>query len=319
MKVLIAGGAGYIGGYLTDLLVAKGFDVTVYDSLIYEDRFLKKVNFVNGDIRDKRKLSTLLPQYDAVVWLAAIVGDGACAVDPFLTCSINEDPVKWLVDNYQGKIVFTSTCSIYGVNNDLIDETASPNPLSVYASTKLAAEQYIVQNKSDALVFRLGTLYGLGDEHSRVRFDLVVNILSQRAAMGEELRVFGGEQWRPLLHVKDVGEAICYGLESNKSGLFNLHDRNMRIKDIADEIASLFADTKVKYQDIKFEDARNYRVTSDKFRKEGWLPNHTIQEGIAEICSAIKQGRIKDVRNEVYSNEAYLKGIRTHQWAPKEY
>ena len=139
-KILVVGGAGYIGGYLSDLLTENHYDVTVYDSLVYESRYLKNTNFIFGDIRDTNKLSTILKDFDTVVWLAAIVGDGACAVDASLTNEVNYLAVKWLVDNYKGRIIFPSTCSVYGINNDLIDESATPNPLSMYASTKLGSK-----------------------------------------------------------------------------------------------------------------------------------------------------------------------------------
>jgi len=109
-KVLVVGGAGYIGGYLTDLFAFEGYDVAVYDNLTYETRYLKRVNFVYGDIRDTGKLARLLPGYGTVIWLAAMVGDGACQVDPELTNDLNFESVRWLVDNYQGRILFPSTC-----------------------------------------------------------------------------------------------------------------------------------------------------------------------------------------------------------------
>src|SRR3989344_5559669 len=138
-KILICGGAGYVGGYLTDLLMANGYDVTVYDNLLYEDRFLKNVPFVYGDARDYKKLDSLIRSHDVVVWLAAIVGDEACAINTKTTSEINVDSVKWLVDNHKGKIIFMSTCSVYGMNNHLLDEDSQTNPLSHYAVTKLAA------------------------------------------------------------------------------------------------------------------------------------------------------------------------------------
>lgn len=305
-KILIAGGAGYVGGYMTDLLNKNGENVTVYDNLIYESRFLKNVQFIYGDIRDREKLRKVLPEFDVVIWLAAIVGDGACAVDPFLTQSINEDTVKWLVDNYSGKIIFPSTCSVYGINNELIDESAPPNPLSMYAITKLAAEQYIVGYHKNYLIFRLGTLYGLGDEHSRIRLDLVTNILTQKATFGEPLTVFGGDQWRPLLHVREVAEATLFGLKRNITGLFNLSAENYRIREIAEEIQKIIPNTSVVYQDLKFEDHRNYRVTSDAYRKLGWTPKHNMSEGIREMHLVIKEQRIKDLNDPIYYNAHYL-------------
>jgi nucleoside-diphosphate-sugar epimerase len=307
-KVLIVGGCGYIGGYMTDLLIAsKRYDVTVYDNMLYEERFLKNVSFIKGDVRDKQKLLFVLPDYDIVIWLAAIVGDGACAVDPSYTEEINTNAVKFLVDNYKGKIVFTSTCSIYGINNDLIDENAIPNPLSVYAATKLEAEKYILANTTNSLVFRLGTLFGLGDEHSRIRLDLVANILTKRAVRGESLKVFGGEQWRPLLHVKDVSTAVLYGLENNITGLYNLAYDNYTMKQLADQIGDTLENVKIEYVDMKFEDQRNYRVKNQKYLNTGWKSKYSLYDGIMELKKVFTENRIKDINDPVYSNEAFMK------------
>jgi len=306
-RVLVVGGAGYIGGRLTDQLQDYGHDVTVFDILAYEERFLKQVPFVYGDIRDREKLLDLLPQFDTVVWLAAIVGDGACAADPFLTQSINADCVKWLVDNYDGRIVFTSTCSVYGANNDLIDEDAQPNPLSIYAKTKLEAEQYILENAADrSLMFRLGTLYGIGDEHSRIRLDLVVNILAKRAACGEKLCVFGGDQWRPLIHVQDVADAIMYGIEHDCKGLYNLSIGNYRIRDIAEMIQKVMPEAEIDFVDMPFEDQRNYRVKTDRWYETSWRSDCTLEDGIREIVQVIQEDRIKNPGAPIYSNELYI-------------
>ena len=305
-RTLVVGGAGYVGGFLTTALSKYGHDIAVYDSLVYENHYLKDVPFIRGDIRDREKLSTVLPDFDAVIWLAAIVGDGACAIDPFLTQSINEDSVKWLVRNYKGKIVFASTCSVYGINNNLIDENAEPNPISTYAETKLAAERYIRENSNNYLIFRLGTLFGIGDSYSRLRLDLVVNVLSKRAACGEDLRVFGGDQWRPLLHVRDVTSAIVWGQSHSINGLYNLGLKNYRIHEIAEEIQKEIPDTKVVYEELAFEDQRNYQITSDAYRKKGWFPQYNLLDGILQIYSCVKENRIKDLNSPLYSNQFYL-------------
>lgn len=306
-KILIVGGAGYIGGPLTDVLLDDNFEVTIYDNLLYEDRYLKQVNFIFGDVRDQKKLAKIINNYDSVIWLAGIVGDQACAIHTKTTRQVNFDSVKWLVDNYEGKIVFTSTCSIYGVNNNLINESAEPNPLSLYASSKLEAERYIVENHKDYTIFRLGTLFGLGDAFSRIRLDLVVNALVHKGLSEKLLPINGGEQWRPLLHVKDVAQATKFCLKNNICGLYNLGYKNFRIKDIALEIASYIQDVKIKFIDMPFEDLRNYKILNDKILNTGWTPKYSLQDGIEEMHLVINQGRIKNLLNTVYSNEKHLR------------
>lgn len=314
-RILIVGGAGYIGGYLVDHLVESCYrdyntsTIAVYDNLTYENHYLKNVDFIFGDIRDRKKLAEILPNFDIVIWLAAIVGDGACAIDPVLTTEVNENSVKWLVDNYKGKIMFPSTCSVYGINHELISEDATPNPLSMYAKTKLNAEQYIIKNYDDYLIFRLGTLFGMGDSFSRIRLDLVVNVLTMKAVLGEELCVYGGEQWRPLLHVRDVAKAIEYCLNNNIKGLYNLSYENYKISHIAETIKEIFPNTKIKYVDICFEDLRNYKVSTDKILKTGWKPFYQLEDGIVQIGDIIMQNRIKNTNDVIYSNVAFIKNM----------
>ena len=309
-RIMIVGGAGYIGGYLTDYLNTIGKQMLVYDKLVYENRYLKDVPFVLGDITDTDKLGRTIEEWepDVVVWLAALVGDGACQVDPALTKKVNFDSVKWLTDNYDGKIVFTSTCSVYGINDEIITEKDETNPLSVYASTKLEAEQYLLKNSDNCLIFRLGTLFGISDRHSRLRLDLVANILTLKAVRGEALSVFGGEQWRPLLHVKDVARAINHGIRNEITGLYNLHSDNYTIKELAEKIVEVVnPEATINYEDMPFEDLRNYKVSSTSYRNKGWYPSLTIEEGINELASILKDGRIKDTSDSVYSNARYIK------------
>ena len=306
-KTLVVGGAGYIGGSLTDILLEGDFDVTIYDNLLYEDRYLKTVKFIFGDVRDCKKLNSIIHDYDAVIWLAGIVGDQACAIHKETTQQVNFDSVKWLVDNYKGKIIFTSTCSVYGINDDLIDESAKPNPLSHYALSKLEAESYIIRNCENYTIFRLGTLFGLGDRFSRIRLDLVVNALVYKGLSEKLLPINGGEQWRPLLHVRDVGMATRFCLKNNIFGLYNLGYKNFRIKDIAAEIAERIQGVKIQFTDIPFEDLRNYKTLNDKMLNTGWTPRYSLQDGIEEMYLVINQGRIKNLLDTVYSNEKHLR------------
>ena len=304
MNILVVGGAGYVGGGIVDKL-KQTHNVTVYDSLIYEESYRKDVNFVYGDIRDHDKLLPLLKENDAVIWLAALVGDGACSINPELTFEINSESVKFLANNFDKRIIFLSTCSVYGAQEGLLNELSSINPLSEYASSKVQAEEYL--SDSNAIIFRLGTLFGISDEFSRIRLDLVVNILVTKALTEGKLTVFGGEQWRPLLHVVDVANAIAHTIESDITGIFNLHYKNFKIIDIAEAIIEKVPSASIETTPMKFQDARNYQVSSEKLYKEsGFKASTNLTKGIEEVYDLISNNRIKNVHHNRYSNQNFL-------------
>jgi nucleoside-diphosphate-sugar epimerase len=168
---------------------------------------------------------------DAVIWLAALVGDPACALNPGVTEKINVDTVDWLCRTFDGRIIFPSTCSVYGANEQQVDEKSATDPLSLYAKGKLEAESVIMRRRPDSLIFRLATLAGVGDTYSRIRMDLVVNLLVMRAKLVGQLQVFGGEQYRPMLHVRDVATAIVPQIKGDASGIYNLGAENDTIAD----------------------------------------------------------------------------------------
>jgi nucleoside-diphosphate-sugar epimerase len=311
MKVLVVGGAGYVGGALTDLLARTTNEVRVYDALLYEESYRKPVPFAYGDIRDKERLKGHLEWADAVVWLAALVGDGACALNPEVSVEINQESIKWLAENFDGRIVFMSTCSVYGAQDSVLDETSPLNPLSIYAVTKLAAENYL--KDKDALIFRLGTLFGVSDEFARIRMDLVVNTLTVRAHTQGKISVFGGDQFRPLLHVRDVAAAVVNNLATKERGIFNLHRQNVRIVDLAYQVRNHFPDLVIDQTPMKFQDSRNYRVSSDKAEKIlGFKPALSIDSGIEELKELLVTGRVRDVDNPRYTNQAFLSTFKTH-------
>lgn len=305
-NVLIVGGAGYVGGTITDLIESADYNVRIYDSLLYEDSYRKPVDFVHGDIRDTEKLKPHLDWADAVVWLAAIVGDPACLINPELTKEVNQDAVCWLSDNFDGRIIFMSTCSVYGAQDIVLDESSPTNPLSLYAETKLNAEKCL--KHKNAIIFRLGTLFGVGDLYSRIRLDLVVNILTVKAHTEGKIKVFGGEQFRPLLHVKDVARAVLMNLESDHKGIFNLQRQNVRIIDLSYQVRNHFPDMEIEHTDMPFQDTRNYRVSSKKAEEVfGFKSAHSIDEGIEQLKFLVETNRIKDLSSTRYSNVAYLK------------
>ena len=304
MNILVVGGAGYVGGGIVDKL-KKNHNVTVYDSLIYEESYRKDVDFVYGDIREQKKLLPLLDKCDAVIWLAALVGDGACAINPELTFEINSDSVKFLAENFNKRIVFLSTCSVYGAQEGLLDESSTINPLSAYATSKVKAEDYL--KDSNAIIFRLGTLFGISDEFSRIRLDLVVNILVTKALTEGKLTVFGGDQWRPLLHVIDVANAIDHTINLKTTGIYNLHYENFKIIDIANAIVERIPSASIETTPMKFQDARNYQVSSEKlFQDTGFKASTNLLQGIDEVFNLISNNRIKDVSHNRYSNQNFL-------------
>jgi len=298
MNVLCVGGAGYIGGAITDLLP----NARVYDNLLYEHEYRKDCPFILGDIRDRQKLKEQLDWADAVIWLAAIVGDGACATNPELTYELNTESVKWLSENFEGRIIFPSTCSVYGAQDGLLDESSPTNPLSVYASSKLQAEAYL--KDKNACIFRLGTVFGVSDKFSRVRLDLVVNTMTARAYSEGKLKVFGGEQYRPLIHVKDVADYMVEALISDEVGIRNLAGYNYKISDLAKEVTAETG-AEIETVDIKFEDSRNYRV------KDLVPVTSTIAYGVKEMLDVMP--RIKDPAHARYSNAAFMQDYHVNQ------
>jgi nucleoside-diphosphate-sugar epimerase len=314
-RVLVVGGAGYVGGAVTDLLAPGPHEVRVYDSLLYEEGYRKPVDFVLGDVRDRTRLAPHLAWADVVVWLAAIVGDGACALDPDLAVELNDQAVRHLADRFDGRILFTSTCSVYGAQDDLLDEASPVNPLSVYAQTKHTAEGHLIGK--NAIIFRLGTLFGVSDHYSRIRMDLAVNVLTAKAYLYKRISVFGGEQYRPLLHVRDVARAVVANLETRHEGIFNLHAENVRIGDLADRIKAHFPETEIQRTEMKFQDSRNYRVSSDKARATfGFAPKYSVDDGIAELKAILEAGRIKNISQPRHWNQRFLREVTARTSSP---
>lgn len=306
-RVLIAGGAGYVGGHLVDAAIASGNVVRVFDKLVYEDSYLKDVDFVFGDVTNIDSLRPHLNWADTVIWLSAVVGDPACALNPELTMETNVSSVKRLVENFSGRIIFPSTCSVYGAQDGMLDENSPFDPLSLYAESKIQAEKVLLEAPNETLIFRLGTLFGLSDTYSRLRVDLVLNVLTIRAVREKQMSVFGGQQFRPLLHVRDVATAIVPHIDTRTSGIYNLHTENLTIIELAKRIQEVVPSATLKITESSFQDARNYAVSSEKARLElGFQPKWTVEDGIREIHDAITQNRIPDVSLPRFSNVAAL-------------
>ena len=218
---------------------------------------------------------------------------------------INYKTLNKLCKIYNKRIVFISTCSVYGAQQGILDEKSAVNPLSHYASSKLKCEKILKDKNS--IIFRLGTLFGVSDNYSRIRMDLVVNTLSAKAFFEKNMSVFGGEQYRPLLHVKDVARAIEVAIKSKKKGIYNLSYKNMKIIDIAREIQKHFKNVKITRTKIKFQDARNYKVTNNKATNElSFKAKYSLKYGIKELKKLLTEKRIKNFNDPRYTNQKYL-------------
>lgn len=301
VKILITGGAGLVGTAIVRALQQMPeHKFLVVDNLLYESDYLLNVPFKGGDISDPAFLIRVLTEFkpDAVIHLAGIVGDGACAVRPYEAYRINLDSVRTLCNMYDGRIIFPSSCSVYGVNNDLVTEEAELSPLSLYASLKSNAER-VLEGKN-VFIPRLGTLHGVS---GRLRNDLVVNILTLRALTTQKIRVFGGEQYRPLLHVKDAVDTFIYQCTAEHTGIFNLVEGNYRIFDIAEKVQEMIPGTEMEVVETSFEDSRNYKASSEKaYKAWGFAPRFQIHDTINDLIQVYNENRVKDFSNMKYSN-----------------
>jgi nucleoside-diphosphate-sugar epimerase len=307
-KVLVVGGAGYIGGLTCDYLIKDGFEVTVYDNLLYENRFLKEIPFIYGDVRDTEKLYQASKDFDVIVLMAALVGDPACSVDNALTEEINYKAIKDFCDvvSPEKHLVFMSTCSVYGAQDGLLNEESGTNPLSSYAVTKLKSEEHVLAK--GGTIFRLGTVFGLGDTYSRLRMDLVVNVLTMKAIKDGEITINGGEQWRPIIAVKDIAGYVTEACRERYQGIYVLSLENVVIRELGNKIAHLIPNTKVNYTEISFQDARNYKVDNAKaLNTFKYKPTVTVENEVIRMVKLFKENRVKNPEDKVYHNGAFLK------------
>jgi nucleoside-diphosphate-sugar epimerase len=322
MQILVTGGAGYVGSTLLPLLLEKGHKVRVMDILTHGGRPMLGVwshphfEFLHGDVRDRSSVRKALEGVHAVVHLAAIVGDPACARQPELARSVNQEASFALLEECQRtkveRFVFASTCSNYGKMSDptqFVDETSELRPVSLYAETKVTFEKALLDPKGTGglctTALRAATVYGVAP---RMRFDLTVNEFTMELLTKKHLCVFGEQFWRPYVHVRDFARAILIVLtetaEKVRGDVFNVGstDQNFRKLDLVELIKPYAQDGTVEFVK-KNEDPRDYRVSFEKIKaKLGFAISRTVQEGIREVAHLVRDGVIDDFTRSEYRN-----------------
>ncbi|MEO8412299.1 MAG: NAD(P)-dependent oxidoreductase [Ginsengibacter sp.] len=322
MKVLVTGGAGYIGSVLIRQLLNKGYQVRAFDSLKFGGEALYDVmlhpgfEFVMGDIRNAAEVDKALEGIDAIAHLAAIVGDPACKKYSEEAKETNWDGSVALFEAAEKagvqRFVFASTCSNYGKMpdpNSFVTETSALHPVSLYAELKVKFEKYILEEKKDSAIWstalRFSTVYGFSP---RIRFDLTVNEFTRNAAIYGEQEIWGAQFWRPYCHVDDLARAVVLVFESAgekvRADVFNVGstEENYNKGQIIAEVCKVVPNVKVNYVEMN-EDPRDYRVNFDKIKNElGYTITKIVPDGIQEIYTLLKTGIITDPFAQKFRN-----------------
>ncbi len=322
MKVLVTGGAGYIGSVLVRQLLKGGFKVRVIDSLkfggeaLYDVMMHPNFEFMKGDIRNKEEVAQALNDVDAVVHLAAIVGDPACKKfsEEAQETNWNGSVALFEAAEQAGvkKFVFASTCSNYGKMADpdsFVTETSELRPVSLYAELKVKFENYLLNEKKDSpmccTALRFSTVYGFSP---RIRFDLTVNEFTRNAFVNGEQEIWGAQFWRPYCHVEDLARSVVLVLNSDenkvRANVFNVGstEENYSKGMIINEVCRVVPNVQVNYVEMN-EDPRDYRVNFDKIKNElGYTITKTVPDGVKEIYTLLKTGVVTDVFSEKFRN-----------------
>ncbi|RYY46048.1 MAG: NAD(P)-dependent oxidoreductase [Chitinophagaceae bacterium] len=322
MKVLVTGGAGYIGSVLVRQLLEKGYKVRAFDSLkfggdaLYDVMLNPNFEFLKGDIRNADEVKAALQGIDAVAHLAAIVGDPACKKFSDEANETNWDGSVALFEAAESagvkRFVFASTCSNYGKMPDpdsFVVESSELNPVSLYAELKVKFEKYLIEERKASRMcstaLRFSTVYGFSP---RIRFDLTVNEFTRNATLTGEQEIWGAQFWRPYCHVDDLARAVVLVLESDekkvRANVFNVGatEENYNKGMIIEEVCKVVPNTKVNYVEMN-EDPRDYRVNFDKIKNElGYTITKTVPDGVEEIYKLLKTGVVTEPYGEKFRN-----------------
>ena len=299
MKVLITGGAGYLGSVITGKMLNEGYEVTVLDKLIFNQVSLlsytsnPNFKFIHGDVRNESLLEKLCDESDVIIPLAAIVGFPACASEPELAKEINFKQIINIVKYCNGKnkkILYPNTNSGYGLGTGQVecDEESPLTPISVYGQTKCEAENFL-KTSTNAIIFRLATVFGVSP---RMRTDLLVNDFTYKAITDKYIVVFEKSFKRNFIHIQDVANVFLFMLKNYdkyKGEIFNvgLSSANLSKQELLEKIQEHVKNFAVSYNDFYEDpDKRNYIVSNTKVESTGWKPEWDLDRGIEELIMA---------------------------------
>ena len=321
-KIMITGGAGYLGSILSRKLLDRGYEVVALDKLSFGIEPIKdllknkKFSLVRGNIGNINDLILGIKGADAIVHLAGIVGDPAASLNPTHTLEANHFSTKALIDLSKyfqvSRFIFASSCSVYGASPNILKENSPLNPISLYARSKIYSEKELMKATDsyfNPIILRFGTLYGLSP---RMRFDLVVNKMAADAYFNKEITVNGGNQWRPLLYVADAAESCIRALEAPlekvRGQIFNVgsENQNYKIADVAEAVCEQIPKAKINYND-DIGDRRDYHVSFDKIKNIGFKTDYSVKTAVKELVGQFKKKKFSDFTDQKYSNFLNLK------------
>lgn len=300
LKILVTGGAGYIGSILTPALLLEGYEVTVIDNIMFNQVSLLECfanpnfDFVKGDICDYDLMNEMLPKFDVIIPLAAIVGAPACKINPTLTRLVNYEAHMNIVQGCSASqmVLFPNTNSGYGIGEpDAYCTEESPlSPISEYGKTKVEIEKAFIE-KGNAVIFRLATVFGISP---RMRLDLLVNDFTYRAYKDRFIILFEAHFRRNYIHVRDVAKAFLFGINNYdrmKGEPFNvgLSSANLTKRQLCEKIKEYVPVLYIHAAPIGEDpDKRDYVVSNEKIESLGWRPDYTLDDGIKELLKAYK-------------------------------
>ena len=322
-QIFITGGAGYVGSALVPALLKKGYNVVVYDLYIYGDVLEPHPNLrqIKGDIRDRENLMEASKGCDAFIHLACISNDPSFELDPKLGKSINFDAFKNVTEAVKGgeikRLIVAASTSQYGVKPADMDvtENTEAEPITNYAKYKIECEN-LLQNTdiggTEYVFVRPATICGYAP---RLRLDLSVNILTINALVNKKIKIFGGNQMRPALNIKDMVRFYELLLEAPKEKIhkqaFNVSYKNVTIRELAETVKKVIGDDSIEFEVVPSDDPRSYHVNADKMKEVlGFECKHSIEDAIKSLIEAYDKGLIVDgLNNPLYYNVKRMKEI----------